>query len=469
MKNQTLLLMLALLQASPLLATAPELDDDKNALSLLGFAKERFGPWTDPRVMNDNLLFGLCDLCAQEPAWRKNPGSCDPENAMTYERGYSYGRLDNALFDVLTKVRGTYEKRRAQALQEHPAMMEPELDARARVNVLVLPGGMGFAAWKLIVAGARVTVTEPNEALHKNKFTLHWTRLQESMENANLLLPLGVRPADVSTILKEDVLSVLARSQFANTFDGVYMDHTLHLMSPQEASVSAVLAARVLRAKGYLWVREHSGFLKSANGKDAAVYAQQREDGKPFPGFMHVTCKVGYSHAVTHTPVAFFPKDAESATPARVLMDGPYISQDMLDDPAKRENLFQMLSKPEDEWRNRSYFILAPKDLTTLFSSAFFETKGMFWEAGMGLAPVRDLQMTYAYPTHVGADALYLKARKRTQLPDSQAVLGEMVSGFKKNLATLEDEQAAFTQERAHLQENLAGLGISTETIAPRQ
>ncbi|MCA0369914.1 MAG: hypothetical protein LCH26_02290 [Proteobacteria bacterium] len=469
MKNLTLLPVLALLQAAPLLATAPELDDDKNALSLLGFARERFGSWTDPRVINENLLFGLCDLCAKEPACRKNPGYCSLENGTTYERGYSYGRLDNAMFDVLTKVRSLYEKRRAQALQEHPAMRERELDTRARVNVLVLPGGMGFAAWKFMVAGARVTVAEPNEALHKNIFKFHWRRLQESMEQATLFLPRSVGVSDVSTLLKEDVLSVLAKPQFSNGFDGVYMDHTLHLLSPEEARLSTILAANVLRPKGYLWVREHSGFLKSANGKDAAVYAQQREEGKPFPGFMHATCKVGYSHAVTHTPVAFFPKDAESATPARVLMDGPYISQDMLDDPAKRENLFQMLSKPEDEWRNRSYFILAPKDLTTLFSSAFFETKGMFWEAGMGLAPVRDPQMTYAYPTHVGADALYLKARKRTQAPDPQAALGEMVSGFKKNLATLEDEQAAFTQERAHLQENLAGLGISTETIATRQ
>ncbi|MBA4118144.1 MAG: hypothetical protein C0514_04525 [Candidatus Puniceispirillum sp.] len=469
MKNPTLLLMLALLQAPPLLATAPELDDDKNALTLLGFARERFGSWTDPRVINDNLLFGLCDLCAKEPACRKNPGSHTLENGMTYERGYSYGRLDNAMFDVLTKVRSLYEKRRAQILQEHPAMMARELDARARVNVLVLPGGMGFAAWKLIAAGARVTVAEPNEALHKNAFTFHWTRLQESMENANIFLPPAVEPKDLSTILKEDVLSVLAKPQFANAFDGVYMDHTLHLMSPQEARLSTVLAARVLGPKGHLWVREHSGFLKSAQGKDAAVYAQQLEAGKPFPGFMHATCKVGYSHAVTHTPVAFFPKDAESATPARVLMDGPYMSKDMLDDPAKRENLLQMLSNPEDEWRHRAYFLLAPKDLATLFSNDFFETKGLFWEMGMGLAPVKDPQMTYAYPTHVGVEALYLKARKRTNAPNPQAALGEMVPGFKETLETIEGAQATLEQESAHLQENLTGFGVSIDSIAPRQ
>lgn len=347
-------------------------------------------PWVDPRVVGEVETIALAIKCLSEspcltiPQIRLNDHeSLDP--------GSSFGQMDGPLFEALTFVRNTYEQRRAQALLRDPALKGAELDKLCRVRIMDLGAGHGFATWKFVVAGARVTVVEPQKSLMSTTTNFPWRNLDKAVP----FLPEGVSKKDVADFVSLTAVQVLGKAHYQNTFDGVYAAHVLHCMSPREALTCTELLPSVLKDDGIIWARVLGGFLPNGYGRDAAVYAQQLAQKKRFPGYMmRVATQDGVQTG--RGSVSFLPLDEDVDFAPRTLYHG------------------------ENTTSRRGHFSFDPQSFQILFEGRPFENMRFFWEGKEGLIPIKADEMIYTSPERTGIKSLYLKATRMERPPQTQ-------------------------------------------------
>ena len=348
-------------------------------------------PWVDPRVVGEVETIALAIKCLSE-----SPSVMIPQVRLsdheTLDPGNSFGLMDGPLLEALTFVRQTYEQRRSAALLRDPALTGAELDKLCRVKIMDLGAGHGFATWKFVVAGAHVTVVEPQKSLMSETTNFPWMNINKALP----FLPEGVSKKDVAHFVSLTAAQVLRKAHYQNTFDGVYAAHVLHCMSPREALMCTDLLSGVLKDDGIVWARVLGGFLPNGHGRDAAVYAQQLAQKKRFPGYMmRVATQDGVQSA--RGSVAFTPLDEDSDFAPRTLYH------------------------EGDTTSHRGHFSFDPQSLKILFEVRPFENMRLFWEDKTGLIPIKADEMVYASPETTGIKSLYLKAVRMNRPPQDQS------------------------------------------------
>ncbi|MBA4118140.1 MAG: hypothetical protein C0514_04505 [Candidatus Puniceispirillum sp.] len=347
-------------------------------------------PWVDPRVVGEVETIALAIKCLSEPPCVMIP-QIRLGDLESLDPGNSFGQMDGPLLDALTCVRNTYEQRRAQALACDPALKGAELDKLCRVRIMDLGAGHGFATWKFVVAGARVTVVEPQKSLMSTTTNFPWKNLDKAVS----FLPEGVSKKDVADFVSLTAVQVLGKAHYQNTFDGVYAAHVLHCMSPREALTCTELLPGVLKDDGIIWARVLGGFLPNGHGRDAAVYVQQLAQKKRFPGYMmRVATQDGVQTA--HGSMSFTPLDEDGDFAPRTLY------------------------REEGTTSRRGHFSFDPQSFKTLFEGRPFENASLFWEDKTGLIPINADEMVYASPEKTGIKSLYLKTTRMKRPPQNQ-------------------------------------------------